>query len=188
MSKAAWLALALVIAAPAFADVLNMQAGLWEMKPLKTVTDGVDNSAKMSDASSKMQAAMANMTPEQRANMEAMMKQHGVNISPGAGGITVQICVSPEMAKRNGFPVGKDGKCQPTVVQGGSVMSFTYSCQNSGETSTGKGTATRSGDVISIESDGTTSGAGGTHTSHVEAQMRYLGADCGAVKPAESSK
>jgi hypothetical protein len=187
MSRAAWLCAAIAFTAPALADnFLNMQPGLWELKATKTVVDGVDNSAQMSDAAAKMQAAMANMTPERRAQMEAMMQQHGVNLSQSAGGPTLQICMSADMAKRNSFPVGKDGKCQPTWTQSGNTISFTYSCQNNGVSSSGKGTVTHTSDMLSIVSDGTNTSAAGTHTDHTEVQMHYLGADCGAIKPAGS--
>jgi hypothetical protein len=188
MYKAALLCLACSIAVPAFADLLNMQAGLWEMKAVKTVIDGKDQSAQISDAQAKMQAAMASMTPEQRAKMEAMMQQYGGGASQGASAAAGQICLSPEMAKRSELPMSKDGKCQPTYTQSGNTATFTYSCQTGTVTSSGKGSASRSGDLVSIISDGTTTTASGTHTMHAEMQMRYLGADCGAVKPADSTK
>lgn len=188
MSKAAWLCVAVAFSAPTFADnLLNLQAGLWEVKPLKTIVDGVDNSAQMSQAMASMQAQMANMPPDKRAQMEAMMQQHGVTINQS--GVTGQVCLSQDMVKRNAFPVSKDGKCQPAWMQGGSATSFSYSCQSGGLTSSGKGSVTRSGDLLTVVTDGTTaSSAGGTHTMHGEIQMRYLGADCGAIKPADSTK
>lgn len=182
MSKAMWLCLGLTITAPALADMLNMQPGLWEMKAVKTVIDGTDNTAQISDAGAKMQAAMANMSADQRAKMEAMMQQHGMAINPAGGG-TIQMCMTADMVKHNALPVGKDGKCQPTWSQGINSTSFSYSCQNSGVTSSGKGSVTRSGDLLNVVSDGTTTSAAGTHTTHTEVQMRYLGADCGALKP-----
>lgn len=189
MSKAALLCLGSLLAVPAFAQTdLNMQAGLWELKPIKTVTDGVDNSAQMSDQAAKMQAAMASMTPDQRAKMEAMMQQHGVNMSASGGAITMQFCRTPEQAQKHSIPVGQNGRCQSNVTTSGSTVTFSYNCPLNGGTESGKGTATRSGDTVTIVSDGTSSGAGGTHTTHGEIQMRYLGADCGAVKPMADPK
>ncbi|MGA3157109.1 MAG: DUF3617 domain-containing protein [Steroidobacteraceae bacterium] len=187
MSKTAWLCVALASSALAFADnPLNLQVGLWEVKPLKTVIDGVDNSAKMAQAMASMQAQMANMPPDQRAKMEAMMQQHGVTINQN--GLTGQVCLNQDMVKRNAFPVGKDSNCQPTWTQAGNTTNFAYSCSNNGVTRSGKGTAQRSGNSVSIVTDGTTTSAGGNHTEHMELQMNYLGADCGAIKPVGSSQ
>jgi hypothetical protein len=189
MSKAALLCLTVLIAVPAFAlDPINMEAGLWELKPIKSVVDGEDKAGQMSDQSAKMQAAMAKMSPEQRAQMEAMMQQHGVNMNASGGGITIQFCRTAEQAQKHSLPVGQNGRCQSSYTQSGSGLTFSYSCPLNGGTDSGKGSATRTGDTITIVSDGTSSGAGGTHTTHGEVQMRYLGADCGAVKPMNESK
>jgi hypothetical protein len=188
MSKAACLSLAVLLSVPVFAqDALNMQAGLWELKSTKMVMDGVDHSAQMSQASAQMQAAMASMPPEQRAKMEAMMQQHGVSMGSSGGAMTIQICRSAEQAKNHSIPVGQNGQCQSSYSQSGGGFSFTYSCPTKEGTASGKGTVTRSGDVLTIVSDGTTTGASGSHTMQSEMQMRYLGADCGAVKPAAAS-
>jgi len=59
MFKAAWLSAAVLLSLPAFAEnPLGMQPGLYELKTVKIVTDGVDHSAQMSDAMAKMQAQM----------------------------------------------------------------------------------------------------------------------------------
>jgi hypothetical protein len=181
MSKAAWLSVAVLICAPAFAqDALNMKAGLWELKTLKTVIDGQDNSARMA----QMEAAMASMPADKRAQMEAMMQQHGVSMSADGSGMTIKICRTAEQVKNHSIPVGQNGQCQPTYSQSGTTFSFSYNCPLKNGTTSGKGTATRSGDTISVVTDGTTTGAGGTHTMHSELQMQYLGADCGSIKPA----
>jgi len=186
MSRAAWLCVAVAFAAPAFADsLLGLKPGLWEVKPVKTVIDGVDNSAQISQAMANMQAQMASMPPEQRAKMEAMMQQHGVTMNQS--GVIGQVCMTQDMVNRKSVPVGKDGKCEPSYTQGGATTSFTYNCQNNGVTSSGKGSITHTGDLLSIVSDGTNTAASGTHTTHFEMQMRYLGADCGNIKPAGSA-
>jgi hypothetical protein len=183
MSKAAWLSAAVLLSLPAFAqDALNMQAGLWELKTTKMVMDGVDRSAQMSQAAAQMQAAMASMPPEQRAKMEAMMSQRGASMSASGGTMTVQICRTAEQAKNHTIPTGQNGQCQSSYSQSGGVFSFTYSCPTKGGTASGKGSVSRSGDVLTIVSDGTTTGASGSHTMQSEVQMRYLGADCGTVK------
>lgn len=187
MSKAMWLGAAVLLSLPAFAEnPLNMQPGLYELKTVKLVQDGVDHSAQMSDAMAKMQAQMASMPPDRRAQMEAMMQQHGMNMNAGNG--TMQMCMSQEQLSKNFVP-GKQGtKCDPSYTKTGSSFTFSYSCPLAGGTSSGKGSATRSGDTLNIVVDDTTTGASGTHTNHSELQMRYLGSDCGTIKPASAAQ
>jgi len=178
MSKSIWLSAAVLLSVPAFAEnPLNMQPGLYELKTVKVIADGVDRSGQIA----KMQAQMASLPPEQRAQMEAMMQQHGVNVNAGSG--TVQMCLSGEQLKKNFVPGNQNGKCDPAYTQTGSTFTFTYSCQLNGGTSNGKGTATRSGDTINFTVDDTTTGPGGTHSNHSELRMSYLGSNCGASKP-----
>ncbi|GAB1413897.1 hypothetical protein MASR1M97_26330 [Candidatus Desulfobacillus denitrificans] len=61
--------------APALAD--GMKAGLWEIKTLKQVMDGRDMKAQMDAAQAQMQQQMASLPPDQRKQMEAMLRQQG---------------------------------------------------------------------------------------------------------------
>jgi len=160
--------------------------GLWEMRIVKNVVDGQDHSAQLSAMSDQMQAAMAKMPPQQRAQMAAMMGNSGISMG-GQG--AMRICVTPEMAKRDVPVVDKDGACVPTNVQrSGNHMSYVFSCTTQGTTTSGKGEATINGDTVSIRSDTTTKSAQGSHTIQSEMQMRFVQSDCGSVKPVESGK
>jgi hypothetical protein len=53
-------------------------------------------------------------------------------------------------------------------VNGGNHSSFEFSCSTNGNTTNGRGESTSAGD---------------THVMHVETEMKFLGADCGNVKP-----
>jgi len=187
VSKASLSCLFVFAAFCCYAADFGLKPGLWEVKVLKQVMDGRDMSAQMAAASANLQQAMANMPPEQRARMEAMMPKSGAGL--GANG-SVRICVSPEMAKRNTPFVDKDGHCQPaTVTHTGNVTSYQFSCSSNGSTREGKGEATSAGDLITNRVDMTTHSANGTtHIMHNESEMHYLGADCGDVKPIEPPK
>jgi hypothetical protein len=173
------------VALAAIAAGMNLKPGLWEIKVVKQVVDGRDMSAQMAAAASQMQQAMANMPPEQRAKMQAMLPSTGMGSNGG-----FRICVSPEMAKRNTPIVDKDGHCQPTTVNhSGNQTSYEFSCGSNGSTRQGKGQITTVGDVVTNVSDVTTTGAGGaTHVMHNETEMRFVGTDCGDVKPIEPPK
>ena len=71
---------ALLLAAPAMAQQHKLTPGLWESEFTMKSADG-----KMEAAMAQAQQAMAKMPPEQRAQMEAMMKQRGVSMPGGAG-------------------------------------------------------------------------------------------------------
>ena len=175
--------LAALVAIPAFAGGFGLRSGLWETRVVKQVVDGRDMSAQIAGATSQMQQAMAAMPPEQRARVEAMMKQHG---GPAIGNDgSVRICVSAEMASRDKPFVDREGHCQPaTVNRSGDHTTFEFSCNWNGVESTGKGEATTSGDVIRTQVDTKTHKTGGeTHVTHSETEMKFLGSDCGGVKP-----
>jgi hypothetical protein len=161
---------------------IGLKPGLWETRLVKQVMDGRDNSAQIAGAAAQRQQAMANMTPEQRARMEAMMKDRG-GPTAGSNG-TMRMCISPEMASRDKPLIDREG-CEPaTVNRSGNHTTFEFSCTRNGNVTSGKGETTTSGDTISTVVDTTIHRASGeTHVMHSESEMKFLGADCGDVKP-----
>ena len=160
----------------------GLKPGLWETQITKQVVDGKDMTAQINSATAQMQKMMANMPPDQRAKMEAMMKSNGASL--GAGG-SVHLCISPEMANRDTPWVDPKGRCQPAKVsRSGSQATFEVNCAANGTTTTGKGVSTISGDSVSSVMDMTTTKPGGeTRVIHMQTEMKFLGADCGDVKP-----
>lgn len=177
------LVLAIAIAAvPVFAAGLGLKAGLWEVKLVKQTVDGRDTSAQMAASLEQMQQAMANLPPEQRERMEAMMKQSGLTPDRNGG---FRICVSAEMAQRNTPLLDREGRCQPASInQHGNTTDFQFSCNTNGVSMSGKGEAVALGSVIKTHTDVTTRTASGdTHQMQSDSEMSYLGPDCGDVKP-----
>ena len=158
----------------------GLKQGLWEIKPVKQVMDGRDMSAEMASAQSKMQQAMANMSPEQRKQMQAMMGRQGA-IGSGA-----RICVSATMAAKDKPIVDSEGRCQPTTVNhSGNKTSFEFNCTTKGRTMVGKGENITNGETATTRLYMTTTDSRGSHTMLSEMQMNYLGSDCQGVKPAD---
>jgi hypothetical protein len=172
-----------IVAIPAFAAGFGLKPGLWETRVIKHVMDGKDMSSQIAGASAQMQQAMANMPPEQRARMEAMMKQHGGPAIASDG--SMRMCISPEMASRDKPIVDREGHCQPAVVnRSGNHTTFEINCNSNGMMMTGKGESTSTGDLIKTQIDTTMRQANGeTHVMHNETEMKFLGSDCGDVKP-----
>jgi hypothetical protein len=166
----------------AHATGVGLKPGLWEVRVVKQVVDGRDTTATMAAQAAQMQQTLARMSPEQRAQMEAMFKQKG--ISPVSDG-GYRLCISPEMAKRDTPVVDRDGRCQPIkVTHSGNRTNYEINCSSNGITSVGKGESTAAGDLITTRSDMTMTRANGPpRVMHSESEMKYLGTDCGDVKP-----
>lgn len=175
ISSAALLALA--VASPAQAQ--TMKPGLWEVNTRMTSPDG-----EMQKAMAQMQAAMADMPPEQRKAMEDMMDKQGVNVRPGAGGAMVaKICMTKEMVARAALPVSNSGNCKEqrgALVNGRMKMSFT--CTN--PPSSGNAEFNFSSDTAyTMRMNSTAKTGGKTENMSMDASGRWLGADCGNIKP-----
>lgn len=174
------------LAGSALAQGSGLKPGLWEVKQLKQVMDGKDMGAQMAAAQAQMQQAYANMPPAQRKQMEAMMAKQGVAPPAAASGGGQRICISPEMAARDKPMVDPEGRCEPTKFsRSGNRVSFEVNCNFEGQQMNGKGESTTSPDSVSTKMDMVMTGRDGRHTMQSETQMRWLGADCGTVKPAD---
>src|ERR1035438_8503109 len=187
MSRSPVIVFAAIAAVTAYAAGMGLKPGLWEVKIVKHIIDGRDQTAQMAGAADKMQEAMANMPAAQRAQMEAAMKQHGMGQGSDGG---FRICITPEMAKMDKPVLDKEGRCQPaTVTHSGNQTSFEYSCAFNGSTMKGKGVSTVSADTVAthVESISTDS-KGASHTMQNDTQMTYVSADCGDVQPPGGAK
>jgi len=170
------------MAGMAWADP-GMKPGLWEMRITKNVVDGQDQSAQMAGMSAKMNEQMARLSPEQRAQMGAMLGQHGMGMPMGGGG-AIQMCITPEMAKRDVPVADKDGSCQPANVhRSGNRMTYEVNCNSRGTKTTGTGESILNGDSVVTRSDTTVVDHGETHRIQNESEMRYVKTDCGDVRP-----
>lgn len=159
----------------------SQQPGLWE------ITHKMSGSAEMDAAMAQMQKQMAAMSPEQRKQMETMM---GANMPSAAkgGGMSLKVCITPEMAARNELPRQTEGDCTTQITsRSASAMKMTFVCTN--PPSRGEGLYTFTGDksytaAITIQS----SRNGKAETQTINGSGTWLGANCGGVKPMEAPK
>ncbi len=166
-----------------FAEGPRPKPGLWEVTVIKQVVDGRDMQAQMAAAQAQMQQAMANLTPEQRKQMEAMTGRKG-GFGASAGG--TRICISKEMATRDQPVMGTQSHCETVKFnRSGNKVSFEVKCANKGRTQSGKGETTISSDLMKTVMDINTTDAQGSHTIHNESQMKFISADCQGIKPAD---
>jgi hypothetical protein len=161
------------------ATAQSLKPGLWE------ISNKMDN-PQVNQAMAQMQQQMAQMPPEQRKQMEAMMAQRGMKMGTGAGGVTtVQMCMTTEMLARDDAMVQQQqqGDCKMTSQsRSGNTMKVAYACSNPPSTIDGeytyKGAEGYSSKMVVKSTQG-----GKSDTMTIEGTGKWLSADCGNVKP-----
>ena len=170
-----------VMVTPAAAQ--TMKPGLWEIT--NKMGGSGDTGAKMAAAQAQMQKQMASMSPAQRKQMEDMMARQGVNMSPGApgGGMATRICVTKEMAARNEAPAQSQGDCKREQLQkSGNTTKFKFTCAK--PPSSGEGEVTvHNAESYTMKMKMSRDVKGKSEQMTMDAQGKFLGNDCGSVKP-----
>ena len=172
-----------VAAAAVFAFALpagaqTMKPGLWE---IHNKMSGGQADQAMAD----MQKQLAQMPPEQRKQMEAAMAQQGVKMTPSAGGMTVQVCMTKEMVERNDVPV-QNGCTATQNKKSGNRVQFAFSCAN--PPSSGEGEMSFTPDSYTSHMTMKSVMQGKTETMVSDSTGKWLKADCGNVKPMQARK
>lgn len=166
-------------AVPAAAQ--TMKPGLWEINNKM----GGDQGAKMAAAQAEMQKQLAAMSPEQRKQMESMMGQRGMAMSPGGGaggGMAIRVCISKEMAARN-EPPPQQGDCKQDMLQkSGNTTKFKYSCSKPPSSGEGEYTVV-SPEAYTMKMKMTREGKGGAEQMTMDASGKWISNDCGSIKP-----
>jgi hypothetical protein len=153
--------------------------GLWEVSSTVSSPTNPQMTKQMEEA----QKAMANMPPAQRKMMEDMLAKQGMSMSmsAGPGGATViKHCVSPEMASRP--PVEQRQGCTYNFNQRGNVHNFSYKCTN--PPSDGEGEIVfSSSDAYNGKMRLNSVRNGKKETIDIVTNGKFLGANCGNIKP-----
>jgi hypothetical protein len=165
-----------ILSAPAHAQgaAQKLRPGLWEhgftMK---------SQSGQLEAGMKKMQDAMAQMTPQQRKQMQDMMASQGVGMTGGSQ--SVKLCLSKEDAERD-VPLQQDG-CDQKVKRSGNVWQITFQCKGpppssgEGQMTLASPTAYSGSFLLLTEVDGKPERMQMTQTG------KWLAADCGAIRP-----
>ena len=160
------------------ASAQSLKPGLWE------ITNKLQSSNPQMDQQMAMaQQQMANMPPEQRKMAEEMMARQGVKLGAGGpGGMSMKICMTREMAERNEIP-SQRGDCKTTMLpRSGNTMKMSFACAN--PPSSGEGEYTFSGsDAYSMKMTVNTQVQGKPEKMNMAGSGKWLGADCGDIKP-----
>lgn len=154
-----------------------IKPGLWEV-----VNEGQQlNGQAMPDYTAQMADAMKNMPPQMRKQMEAQMKSRGVQMAPGSGGgMAVRMCLTPDMLAQNRWQKSEENCKSEIVSRSGSTWKWKVTCPQG----KGDGTTTFSGsEAYSTQMHMTMVHDGRPQTMDMTHRAKWLGADCGSVKP-----
>ena len=172
-----------VSAAAAALCILALPAGAQTLKPGLWEINNKMGGGEMDQAMADLQKELAQMPPAERKQMEAMMAKQGVRMAaPGAGGgMTVQMCMTREMVERNDMPM-QDGCRMTQNTRSGNTMKMAFTCTNPPSSGEGQVTFT-SAEAYTSKMTFRTKENGKTETMTMDAQGKWLKADCGNVKP-----
>jgi hypothetical protein len=121
--------------------------------------------------------ALAKMSPQQREQIQSMMK------GAGSGAISTKFCMTPDQLKRNQPVAPVDTGCTYKVVaSSASKQQIHLDCKKGSEARTGDVTVERA-DSEHMSVTTSVQPAEGQKAVSVKTSMKWLGAACGDVKP-----
>ncbi len=158
----------------------NVKPGLWEIK--NKVQWG---NSQMAQMMAQVEQTMAAMSPEQRRAMEDMVRKNGGLAMPEMkdGAMLVKACISKEMVAQGMVPMEQQGNCthQRPVISGNTAK-MSFSCTNPASSGTGEVTFL-SDTAYTMKMNLNAAMNNKQETMRLDATGKWLGADCGNVKP-----
>ena len=146
-----------------------IKPGLWQVQMEREV-----NGQKMPDMSERLK----NMSPERRAQFEAMMKQRGIGMGGGAN----QICYTREMLEHSPW-ADVQTDCKPTFSSRTSAAwKWHTSCPKSGLEADGEAIFINS-ENYTVKSSSVSKIGDKVRNSSTTMTGKWVSADCGNVKP-----
>ena len=164
------------------AGAQTLKPGLWEISNKMQ-----SNNPQANKAMADMQKQLASMPPEQRKMMEDMMAKQGVGMSMGNQGLTMKICLTPDMVERPELPA-QQGDCKHTLSpRVGNVMKMSFTCTK--PPSSGEGQMTfESPQAYSAQMVVNSAVAGKPEQMTMDSRGKWLSGDCGNVQPIKRPK
>jgi hypothetical protein len=156
----------------------RMTPGLWEQSI--TMKSG---SGEMEAQLAQAQQELAKLPPDQRAMVEKMMSSRGVQMGPNA--TTLRVCISKEMAENPSPP--RESRCEQQMLErSGATTRYKFVC--AGEAgrppTTGEGSFTLTGpNSFTGTTLVSTTLQGKPERMESTISGKYLGANCGDIKP-----
>jgi hypothetical protein len=171
------LATLLLLACALPASAQTIKPGLWDLSSQFSSPDPT-----LQAAMNSMQSRLANLPPDQRAQLEATLRQNGVQLDAGSGGaLRTKVCMTPEMAARKEFPVQQGDCTQKYTQQSGGKGLVSFSCTK--PRVSGSGEITMVSDTSYRAHLRVNSQEHGNQTVDTNVAGTWVGADCGSLKP-----
>jgi hypothetical protein len=156
-------------------NVPPIKPGLWQVK--------MDREG--GPATPDMSERLKKMSPEQRKQVEAMMKQRGVDMSGGPG--NMRICLTKDQLDRNVWQ-GEQGNCKTDVTsRTATTWKWHSACTQPESVTDGEATFANPENYV-VKATTTTTAAGEKRTTKTTLTSKWVGADCGDVKPIQPKK
>lgn len=168
----------MLLASAGYAEAQNTKPGLWEF-----TTQMQGGSGKAANDMAQAQKQLESMPPEQRKMLQNMMAKQGVQMGTGAGGgMSVKMCLTQEMVDRNEVSSRRDGCTHTNSPRSGNNMKFSFVCTK--PPGSGKGEITFTGpEAYTMKMISTTTVHGSPELMEIQSSGRWLGTDCGNVRP-----
>ena len=154
----------------AHASPIGLNPGLWEVKVK------IKNGDQEVDPQAEVKKAMANMPPEQRKQMEAVLAQHGAAMGGDSG---MKVCFTAEQLADGKFLGHRPhDNCESSIThQSSSQVAMSFKCKD-GTNGSGEwkldGKTTYSGHMKMTKKDG--------KLTEITQVGKFVSADCGNVK------
>jgi Protein of unknown function (DUF3617) len=149
-----------------------IKPGLWQVHIEREV-----NGQKVPDASERMK----NMPPEKRAQIEAMMKSHGVAM----GGAGNQVCYTRESLEHSPW-ADVQTDCKPTfTTRSSSTWKWHTSCPKSGYEADGEANFIDP-ENYTVKSTSVSKIGDADRKSITTITAKWQGSDCGSLKPLDA--
>jgi hypothetical protein len=164
-----------MLATVAAAQTPPIKPGLWQMQSTRLI-DGQPAPDPM--------AQLKSLPPESRARMEQMLKQQGVDVS---GNGASRICLSPESFERNAWQGGQHDCKTDFKSRTGNRWTWKSTCTQPPSESEGEAVFTNP-ENYTVKHHLKMQRQGQVRTSDMTVNAKWLGADCGDLKPAGPPK
>jgi len=158
----------------------NLKPGLWEMEMEGSRGNQRTDSAQMQAAMEQMRAKLAQMPPEQRRMIEQQMGQMG--FSPSQKGLGMRVCMTADDIKREQIPLNEKGCDSKVVTRSASRWVADITCRDPQMTGTAEAVFD-SATAYRVSMKGQVTEEGRTLPFSMKMQWKYVGSDCGSVKP-----
>lgn len=167
------LCLASLLFLTATAEAAPILPGLWEFTSSDVQVDG-----QQMPGMQEMLEQLKGMSPEQKKMMEGMLAEHGMQL----GGQGMRICLSEAQVQAEELPFSDDPACRQEITErSDSVWKFRFECPDARGQGETRFISEREF-VSQLETEH--SGEGMPQRTRMQSRGRWLGADCGGLKPA----